>query len=432
MSHERDRILSQRRNLIGPSLSLSYAEPLLIVRGEGAYLFDEEGNAYLDCVNNVCHVGHSHPSVVEAATRQMAQLNTNTRYLHPNLVSYAERLLTHFPAPLEVCYLVNSGSEANDLALRLARTTTGRHPMIVIDHAYHGHTQALIDISPYKFNGRGGKGAPTGTHVLPIPDTYRGAFGADNPEAGPKYAAAIDEFIALEAARGNGIAGFIAESIVGCGGQVPLPTGYLQRCFSAVRDAGGVCIVDEVQVGVGRVGSHFWGFELYDVVPDIVTMGKPLGNGHPLAAVVTTRAIADAFNNGMEYFNTFGGNPVSCAVGMAVLDVMEVQGLQAHALEVGRYFQELLNRLKAHYPLIGDVRGHGLFLGVELVRDPWTKEPAGSEAARIIEEMKNRRILLSTDGPHHNVIKIKPPMVFTRQNAEQVVEQLDSILKTVD
>lgn len=422
------RILSARKDLIGKSLSLSYREPLLIVRGEGQYLYDERGRAYLDCVNNVCHVGHCHPRVVEAASRQMAQLNTNTRYLHPNIIDFAERLTSCLPAPLEVCFFVNSGSEANDLALRLARTFTGERDVFVIDHAYHGHTGDLIEISPYKYNGPGGPGPSVFTHQLSIPDGYRGRYRWGEPELGLLYAREVGEKTAKLAADGRRPACFIAESIVGCGGQVVLPSGYLAAAFEPVRQSGGVCIVDEVQVGFGRVGSHFWGFETQAVVPDIVTMGKPIGNGHPLAAVVTTREIADAFANGMEYFNTFGGNPVSCAVGLAVLEVLEMEGLQQHAFEVGEHFKKELGELQKRHSLIGDVRGLGLFLGVELVRNRESLEPAGPETGQVVELMKERGILLSTDGPYHNVIKIKPPLVFSRDDVASVVENLDEVL----
>ncbi len=425
-SDPRETILAERRRRIGPSLSLSYREPLLIVKGRGQYLFDDQGRRYLDCVNNVCHVGHCHPRVVEAAARQMANLNTNTRYLHPNIVEYANRLTDTLPDPLEVCFFVNSGSEANDLALRLARTHTRSRDMIVVDHAYHGHTGDLIEISPYKFDGKGGAGAPSHTHKVPIPDRYRGKFRDRDGDLGALYAAEVTE--AAERTRELGLAGFIAESIVSCGGQVVLPDGYLRASFEGVRRAGGVCISDEVQVGFGRVGSNFWGFQMQGVVPDVVTAGKPIGNGHPLAAVITTREIADSFCNGMEYFNTFGGNPVSCAVGLAVLRVIEEEELQQHAAEVGTSFLNGLRELMKRHPLVGDVRGRGLFIGVELVIDRDSREPAGSAATAIVEEMKQRGILLSTDGPFHNVIKIKPPLVFSRDDGDRVVETLDEVL----
>ena len=429
VSLSRQELLADRRKLIGPSLSLAYREPLVIVRGQGQHLFDEKGRAYLDCVNNVCHVGHCHPRVAEAAREQMAVLNTNTRYLHPNILEYARRLTESLPEPLEVCFFVNSGSEANDLALRLARTFTGQRDMIVVDHAYHGHTAALIEISPYKFDGPGGGGAPETTHKVTMPDEFRGPYRRADGDIGPKYAGEIPPILAELKSRGRGAAGFIVESLIGCGGQIILPDGYLEAAFRAVRKAGGVCIVDEVQVGFGRVGTHLWGFETQAVVPDIVTMGKPIGNGHPLGAVVTRRDIAGAFANGMEYFNTFGGNPVSCAVGLAVLDVIRAENLQQNARRVGGHFKSRLTDLMGKVPLIGDVRGLGFFIGVELVKDRKTLAPAGEEAAEVVERMKERGILLSTDGPDRNVIKIKPPLVFTREDAETVVENLGQVLR---
>jgi 4-aminobutyrate aminotransferase-like enzyme/Ser/Thr protein kinase RdoA (MazF antagonist) len=417
-------LVDKRQQYLGPMLSLSYAEPLHIVRGEGQYLYDAAERPYLDMVNNVAHVGHSHPHVVEALTQQARLLNTNTRYLHETILAYAERLTATLPDPLRVCFFVNSGSEANDLALRLARAHTGRRDMLVVDGAYHGNLTSLIEISPYKFNGPGGQGAPDHVHVCPMPDPYRGQFGAD----GAAYAQEAAETIETMAQQGQKPAAFICESLLSCGGQIVLPDGYLTAVYAAVRAAGGVTIADEVQVGFGRVGSHFWGFELQGVVPDIVTMGKPMGNGHPLAAVVTTPEIAASFNTGMEYFNTYGGNPVSCAVGTAVLNVLEAEGLQAHAAEIGRYLLDQLTPLKEEFPLIGDVRGRGLFLGIELVRNRQTKEAAASEARAIVEHMKEAGILLSTDGPLHNVIKIKPPLPFNRKDADYFLERLTTVL----
>jgi 4-aminobutyrate aminotransferase-like enzyme/Ser/Thr protein kinase RdoA (MazF antagonist) len=431
----KNELLARRRELLGRNLSISYREPLKIVRGAGQYLYDENGDAYLDCVNNVCHVGHCHPRVVRAGQRQMEILNTNTRYLHDNLIEYARRLTATLPAPLSVCFFTNSGSEANELALRLARTYTGRRDVICVDHAYHGNTQALIDISPYKFNRAGGKGKPDTTHIAPMPDTYRGVFrraaGIDDARAAEHYADAVGEILARLHAQGREAATFIAESVSGCGGQIFFPPGYLARVFARVRAAGGVCIVDEVQVGFGRVGSHMWAFETQGVVPDIVTFGKPAGNGHPLGGVVTTPEIAAAFANGMEYFNTFGGNPVSCAIGLAVLNVIAQENLQAHALEVGTYWLEQLRALQTRHAWIGDVRGMGLFIGIELVRDRETLEPATREANELVNRARWRRILLSTDGPYDNVIKIKPPMVFTRANADAVVAALDAELQAM-
>jgi 4-aminobutyrate aminotransferase-like enzyme/Ser/Thr protein kinase RdoA (MazF antagonist) len=414
-------LLEARRRLLGPSLSLSYRQPLHIVRGAGAYLYDADGRAYLDCVNNVCHVGHAHPRVVEAVVAQMAELNTNTRYLHEHLVAYAERLTATLPESLAVCYFVCSGSEANELALRLARAHTGRHDVVVLEAAYHGNTSTLVELSPYKFDGPGGAGRQPYVHVAPLPDTFRGPYRGE--DAGSRYAEAVGAALAEAPA-----AAFFAESLPGCGGQIVPPPGFLRDSFDRARAAGAVAVADEVQVGFGRAGSCFWGFELDGSVPDIVTLGKPIGNGYPLGAVVTTRAIADSFANGMEYFNTFGGSPVSCAAGLAVLDVIRDERLQEHAAGVGAYLLAGLRELAARHELIGDVRGVGLYVGVELVRSRDTLEPATAEAADTIERARESGVLLSTDGPFRNVIKIKPPLVFSRADAELLVEVLDSAL----
>jgi len=447
-----DEILQAREKHLGPNLSVAYRRPLKMVRGLGQFLFDHQGQAYLDCVNNVPHVGHSHPRVVEAGRRQMALLNTNTRYLHDLLVDYAERLLKTLPEPLSVVYFVCTGSEANELALRMARAHTGRQDVLVVEGAYHGNTNATVDLSPYKFDRAGGQGAPPWVHKVLIPDPYRGRFrtpptdpgspqaqngpGAradvtymDLSEAGRRYAENVRQVLSNMEAEGRMPAAFFCESLMGCGGQIVPPPGYLSTAFDHVRTAGGVCVADEVQVGFGRVGSHFWAFESQDAIPDIVTLGKPMANGHPVGAVVTTPEIASSFHTGMEYFNTFGGNPVSCAIGMAVLDVLEEEGLQENAREVGGYLLERLTEVRHKHPVVGDVRGIGLFIGVEVVEDPVAREPAPTRAARVKERLRDHRILLSTDGPQDNVLKIKPPLVFTREDADRLVSVLDKVLQ---
>jgi 4-aminobutyrate aminotransferase-like enzyme/Ser/Thr protein kinase RdoA (MazF antagonist) len=414
-----DELIEKRSRHISRSLSLSYREPLKMLRGSRQYLYDHRGRPFLDLVNNVCHVGHCHPRVVEAGQRQMAQLNTNTRYLYDGLTEYAERLCATLPEPLDTCFFVNSGSEANELALRLAMTHTGRRNLLVVDGAYHGNTPKLIEISPYKFMGKGGSGKPESwVHVLPLPDGYRGKHKGQDRAAGTAYGDEVGRVIAE--AKVN-VAGFITESLLSCGGQIIPPEGYLETAFNHVREAGGVCIVDEVQVGFGRVGTHFWGFETQGVVPDIVVMGKPIGNGHPIGAVMTSRKIADSFASGMEFFSTFGGNPVSCAIGLAVLDVIQEEGLQRQALELGTRLCDGLQGLMEDHRLIGDVRGAGLFIGVELVRDRATMEPAATEADELVNRLKKRGMLLGTDGPLHNVIKIKPPMVLAADDVDMVV-----------
>ena len=465
-----EQILTARAEHIGRSLSISYHNPLKIVRGSMQYLYDEDGRAYLDAVNNVSHVGHCHPRVVKAGQAQMSLLNTNTRYLHEDLVRYAERLCATLPEPLRVCYFVCSGSEANELALRLARAHTNRKDIIVVDAAYHGNTTTLVEISPYKFNGPGGSGAPPYVHVVPMPDVYRGEYKQSDTQAeekytpyakqpqselpadrnavqagenyteqprsklpadrqaGEKYARYVEQTIQQVQQLNGNISAFICESLLGCGGQIVLPPNYLKEAYRHVRNVGGVCIADEVQVGFGRVGTHFWGFETQNVVPDIVTLGKPIGNGHPLAAVITTPAIAASFNNGMEYFNTFGGNPVSCAIGLTVLDIIAEEQLQQNALHVGTHLLNSLRTLQEKHPLIGDARGLGLFIGIELVLDRSTLAPAPQQASYIVNRARHRGILLSTDGPLHNVLKIKPPIIFTHSNADNLVTTLDEIL----
>jgi len=415
----------RRRADLGPSLSTSYRDHLSIVRGEGVWLYDHTGRGYLDCVNNVAHVGHSHPHVVAAIARQAALLNTNTRYLHRTILDYAERLAATFPDPLRVVYFTNSGSEANELALRIARTVTGRHDIVAVDWGYHGNTNDLVEISAYKFNRKGGAGKPPHVHLADLPDPYRGAHGSDGPASAASVASACS---AATARNGAGPAAFIAESISGCGGQVVFPDGYLAAAYEHARAAGAVCIADEVQVGFGRAGSAMWAFELQGVVPDIVTLGKPIGNGHPLGAVITTPALAAAFANGMEWFNTFGGNPVSCAAGMAVLDVIEQEGLQARALDTGTYLLQRFHELATRHDAIGDVRGHGLYLGIDLVTDRDTKAPATALAADVANLLRDRGVLVSTDGPHDNVLKIKPPIVLTRDHADILCAELDRAL----
>jgi 4-aminobutyrate aminotransferase-like enzyme/Ser/Thr protein kinase RdoA (MazF antagonist) len=420
-----DGLLARRSELLGPSLSTSYRNKLAIVRGTGARLIDERGRSYIDAVNNVCHVGHAHPHVVEALARQAAVLNTNTRYLYRSILDYAERLGGLFPDPLSVVYLVNSGSEANELAMRLARTATGRYDMITLDWGYHGNTNDVVELSPYKFNRQGGTGQAPHIQIAELPDPYRGRFGSD----ALAYAESVQQCVAASKQHdARGPAAFISESVSGCGGQVFFPDGYLVAAYEYARAAGALCIADEVQVGFGRVGDAMWAFERQGVVPDIVTLGKPIGNGHPLGAVVTTPAIAAAFNNGMEYFNTFGGNPVSCAVGMAVLDVIEGEGLQAHAATTGDHFLKGLRRLQEQHSAIGDVRGRGLFLGIDLVRDQITKEPATELAGNVANALREQGVLVSTDGPHDNVIKIKPPLPFSTADADVVCAELDTAL----
>jgi 4-aminobutyrate aminotransferase-like enzyme/Ser/Thr protein kinase RdoA (MazF antagonist) len=421
-------ILDERRQLIGASVRLAYREPLQIVHGQMQYLYDETGREYLDAYNNVPHVGHCHPRVVKAGQDQMARLNTNTRYLNDLVNRFAKRLTATLPPSLRVCFFVNSGSEANELALRLARAHTSRRDMIVLEHAYHGNTTTLIDISPHKHNGPGGRGAPAWVHTAPIPDLYRGRYQHNDPQASVKYARHVTDIINDLEINGSGPAGFIAESMPSVAGQIIFPSDYLAAVYQSVRQAGGVCIADEVQTGYGRIGTHFWAFAAYDVVPDIVVLGKPIGNGHPIGAVITTPEIAASFANGMEFFSTFGGNTVSCAIGLEVLNVVLEEQLQEHARHVGEHLLARLRGFGERYSIIGDVRGSGLFIGVELVRNRDTREPATAAASQIVNRMREEGILLGTDGPRDNVIKIRPPLPFSRANADLLCTTLARIL----
>ncbi|KAI4904556.1 hypothetical protein NFI96_029624, partial [Prochilodus magdalenae] len=428
---DKEDTLKMRQRLIGQSCRLFFShDPVKILRARGQYLYDENGTQYLDCISNVQHVGHCHPAVTQAAAAQMELLNANSRFLHDNIVQYADRLAATLPKKLCVFYFVNSGSEANDLALRLARQYTRHEDVIVLDHAYHGHLTSLIDISPYKF--RKLEGQKEWVHVAPLPDTYRGLYRQDHPNPGQAYADTVKSLIDEVHRKGRKISSFFVESLPSVGGQIILPPGYFSKVAEYVRAAGGVFVADEIQTGFGRVGSHFWAFQLQgeDFCPDIVTMGKPMGNGHPLACVVTTEEIAGAFtSNGVEYFNTFGGNPVSCAIGLSVLDVIEKEDLRANAVRVGNHLMELLKQLQAKHPIIGDVRGAGLFVGFELVKDRETLTPATEEAALLIKRLKEKHICLSTDGPWENVIKFKPPMCFSIEDAERVTEQIGHVLR---
>jgi len=419
-----EALINYRKQHLGKSLSLQYKEPIKIVRGAGQYLMDQNGRKYLDTVNNVAHVGHEHYNIVKAGQEQMALLNTNTRYLHDNINILAKELLDTLPPELSVLHFVNSGSEANELGIRMVKAVTGSKDIMASEVGYHGNSNMCIDISSYKFDGKGGKGAPENTHIFPLPDAFRGKYrGADTAE---KYAIEVQNIIKAIHEKGRTVGAFIIEPIISCGGQIELPEGFLTRAYEHVREAGGLCISDEVQVGCGRLGKTFWGFQLHDVVPDIVTIGKPLGNGHPLAAVACTQEVADKFANGMEYFNTFGGNPVSCAIGTEVLRTVKREELQENALEVGEFLKSELKQLSEEFSIIGDVRGQGLFLGIELVDSKLN--PLAAQTNYIANRMKDHGILMSSDGPDHNVLKIKPPMVFNTDDANELLFYLRKIL----
>ena len=423
-SNSNQELIQYRKQHLGKSLSLQYNTPIKMVRGDGAYLLDELGNKYLDTVNNVAHVGHEHPKVVKAAQEQTALLNTNSRYLHENINLCTKEILNTLPAELSVVNFVNSGSEANELAIRMVKAVTGQKHIIASEFGYHGNSNICVDISSYKFDGKGGKGAPEQTHVFPLPDAFRGKYRGRN--TANKYVEEVKKCIADIHEKGVGVGAIIVEPIISCGGQIELPEGFLSEAYKSIRKAGGLCISDEVQVGCGRLGKTFWGFQLHNVIPDIITIGKPLGNGHPVAAVVCTQEVANSFANGMEYFNTFGGNPVSCAIGTEVLQTVKREKLQEKALEVGTFIKNELNKLAKDFSIIGDVRGIGFCLGIELVNSQ--KKPLPKQTRYLVNRMKEQGVLMSSDGPDQNVLKIKPPMVFSYENAKELICCLREVL----
>ena len=418
-------VLAQRKQFLNPGIFLYYKHPIMFVEGKMQYVWDDQGRRYLDGLGGIVtiSVGHCHPHVVAAAMRQNEILqHSTTIYLHPNIGAFAEKLASKLPGELKVCYFVNSGSEANDLALLMARVSTGNYDMIALRNAYHGGNasgMAVTAHSTWKYN------VPHsfGVHHAVAPYPYRGPYGYDDADAGRKYADDVKSLI--DYATPGKVAGFIAESIQGVGGFVEFPEGYLRHTYGHIRAAGGVCIADEVQTGFGRTGTHFWGFETQDVIPDIVTMAKGIGNGCPLAAVVTTPRIAAAML-GKVHFNTFGGNPVVSAIGKAVLEVIENEKLQENSLKQGTRIKLGLEKLKAKYPLIGDVRGKGLMLGVEMVKDRTTKEPAKAECGEVLERAREMGLLIGKGGLWGQTIRFAPPMCITDADAEFIVEVFDA------
>ena len=413
-----DQLRARRSRVLGPAYRLFYDRPLHLVRGEGVWLFDEDGRAYLDVYNNVAHVGHCHPRVVEAVIRQTQTLNTHTRYLHQTILEYAERLTATFPKELRYAMFVCSGSEANELALRIAKAATGAEGTLVTAHAYHGNTGTLAQVSTaHGWIARGRDVKP-----IPAPDTYRRAHREDGVEAATRALHELQQDDLKPAA-------FLIDTIFSSDGIFIPPGDFIKATVERVRHAGGLFIADEVQPGFSRTGKHMWHFERYGVVPDIVTLGKPMGNGQPLAAVITTSAVMERFAASTRYFNTFGGNPVSCAAGLAVLDVLEEEKLQDNAHTVGAYLKDGLERLQSDWDVIGDIRGEGLYHGVELVIEPATREPATKVAATIVNDLRERGVLIGATGPHANILKLRPPMVFTRENADHLLEALEAALR---
>jgi alanine-glyoxylate transaminase/(R)-3-amino-2-methylpropionate-pyruvate transaminase len=425
-----EEVLSLRRQFLNPGIFLYYKRPLMIVEGKGQYVFDEHGRRYLDALGGIVtiSVGHCHPDVVAAARHQNELLqHSTTIYLHPNIAKYAQKLAAKMPGELKVSYFVNSGSEANDLALLMARAYTGNYDVIALRNAYHGGNAAGMGLTAHrtwKFNVPHG----FGVHHAIAPDPYRGAWGRDDKRAGLNYAADVRNLI--EHATSGQVAAFIAESIQGVGGCVVFPDNYLRHAYEHVRAAGGVCIADEVQTGFGRTGTHYWGFETQGVVPDIVTMAKGIANGAPLGAVVTTHKIASTIAQRL-HFNTFGGNPVVCAQGAAVLDVIDREGLQANALKNGNQILAGLECLKAKHNLIGDVRGKGLLLGIELVKDRVTKEPATAECAQVLESCRDMGLLLGKGGLYGQTIRFSPPMCLHQKDVDFLLDVLDRVFSAL-
>ena len=417
-------VLRLRKQFLNPGIFLYYKNPIMLVEGKMQYVWDERGKRYLDALGGIVtvSVGHCHPHVIDVARRQNETLqHSTTIYLHPNIAQYAQALATKMPGDLNVCYFVNSGSEANDLALLMARAYTGNYDVIALRNAYHGGNAATMGLTAHrtwKFN----MPHNFGVHHAIVPDPYRGLWGRNEDDAGKNYADDVKNL--LDFATSGQVAAFIAESIQGVGGCVVFPDGYLKHAYEHVRAAGGLCIADEVQTGFGRTGTHYWGFETQGVIPDIVTMAKGIGNGCPLGAVVTTPNIAAILTQRI-HFNTFGGNPVVCAQGMAVLEVIEREKLQENSLTIGNRLLAGLNQLKEKYNLIGDVRGKGLLVGIELVKDQQSKEPAKEECAQILETCKEMGLLLGKGGLWGQTIRFSPPMCVNEQDADFLLDALD-------
>lgn len=411
-------LLERRTRLLGPNVRLFYDDPLHLVRGEGTWVWDADGRAYIDAYNNVPHVGHCHPRVIEAITRQAGLLNTHTRYLHENILDYVERLVGTFGPQITSAIMVCTGSEANDIALRMAQAATGNTGIIATDHTYHGNTAAVSQLSTTMppIGGFGG-------HVrhVPAPDSYRGSTAEG-------FAQAVETACASLVASGHGVSGIILCPAFVNEGFPDLPPGWLDPALAVVRRFGGVVIADEVQPGFGRIGPQFWGHLRVGFAPDIVTMGKPMGNGHPVAAVATGFDIISAFRKAFRYFNTFGGNPVSCAAASAVLDVLRDEDLPAKAAATGDYLRAGLRKLADRHAVIGDVRGSGLAIGAELVTDRASKAPAQQLADQVVNAMRAKGVLMGANGISYNVLKIRPPMAFGLAEADQVLQTLDEVL----
>ena len=429
MSSDAD-LLRRRAAVLAPSYQLFYDEPVHLVRGEGVWLYDVDGKRYLDCYNNVPSVGHAHPRVVAALARQTGLLNTHTRYLNEHVVELAERLGASLAGELSSCFFVCTGTEANDLAVQIARVVSGNHGVVVTERAYHGNSDLVGKLSTdsYPESER-----PDWLGVVEPPNTYRGPFRAPEPELGARYAALVGDAVAELDARGHGVAAMLIDTSWDSNGVLIAPDDYVERAAMAVRAAGGLVIADEVQAGYCRLGRNFWGHANYGLVPDIVTVGKPMGAGHPVAAVVTTPEVAARFAERRNYFNTFGGNPVSAAVALTVLDVIADEDLLSNSRTTGALIGAALADLASRCDLIGNVQGSGMFWGLDLVAERATREPvAYADAKRLASALRNRRVLTGVTGRYTNVLKLRPPLVFRPEHVELLVETLDDLLSTFE
>lgn len=436
----KQQLLQKRKECIGSKCQMFYKDdPFVVSKASMQYIYDESGRKYIDCISNVQHVGHCHPKVVDAITTQLSLSTCNVRFVSAKLTECAEELLKTLPG-LDTVLFCNSGSEANDLALRLARDYTQHQDVIVLDHAYHGHVTTTMQLSPYKFDHECTIKQPDWVHVAPCPDVYRGVHrladeDLNNPSAlsdmGDQYAMDVKNIINNMHENERQLAAYFAEALQSCGGQVLPPKGYFSTVAKYVRQAGGLIVIDEVQTGFGRVGNTFWAHKLNDeeFIPDIITMGKPMGNGFPVSAVVTRKEIADALGGKVGYFNTYGGNPVACAAALSVMNVIKEENLLEHSQVIGELFEKKLNQLKAKHQRIGDVRGVGLFWGIDLVRDRCSREPDSELALRVILKLRSQLgVLLSVDGPYSNILKIKPPLCFSKADLDYTVDAIDAAL----
>lgn len=427
--HSTEKLIQRRRQRLGPNMPTFYDEPVHLVKGEGAWVWDASGRRYLDCYNNVPHVGHCHPKVVEAIAKQAATLNTHTRYLHEGILDYADKLTAMFADPLSTLIMACSGSEANDIALRMAQAVTGKTGIIATNHTYHGNTTVVSQLSCT--NPPPG-GAPDNVRFVPAPDSYRPLGGEAGMAHAQAFAAEVQRAIDELETAGCGFSAIILCPFFANEGFPDLPTGWLDPTVQVVRKAGGLIIADEVQPGFGRLGTHMWGHQRMGMQPDIVTLGKPMANGHPVAGVVTSPEYMTAFRESFRYFNTFGGNPVSCAAALATLQVVEDEGLMENARVVGEYAKNGLQQLAAKHECIGDVRGSGLFFGAEMVLDREDKTPATDFSNRVANAMRQRGILINKLGVHYNVLKVRPPMPFSLEQADLFLQTLDEVLTTHD